>query len=305
MGIESDFIWQDGALVPFADAKVHVMSHALHYGLGVFEGVRAYTQPDGRPGIWRGDQHIKRFLDSAKMCRLRLPFSHEQITSACLDVLEANRFSAAYLRPLAFTGMGELGLGARSNPIHVIVAAWKWGAYVGDEALAAGIRLKTSSFVRHHPNAALQRAKVVGNYVNNILARYEANEDGYEEAVMLDNQGFIAEGTGENLFFVTDGVIYTPPAQNILPGITRASLLDLFRHEGYDVREELFGRDALYSADEVFLCGTAAEITPVREVDRRTVGNGQRPVTTWVQKAYADAVHGRLEWMNGDIRRRD
>jgi branched-chain amino acid aminotransferase len=304
MGIESDFIWLDGALVPFADARVHVMSHALHYGLGVFEGVRAYAQPDGRPGIWRSDQHLKRFLDSAKMCRLRLPFNHEQISTACLDVLEANRFSAAYLRPLAFTGMGELGLGARGNPIHVVVAAWKWGAYVGEEALAAGIRLKTSSFVRHHPNAALQRAKVVGNYVNNILARYEANEDGYEEAVMLDHQGFVAEGTGENLFFISNGVVYTPPAQNILPGITRASILDLLRHEGYEVREQLFGRDALYTADEVFLCGTAAEVTPVREVDRRTVGNGDRPVTSWVQKAYSDAVHGRIDWLRDDIKTR-
>lgn len=304
MGIESDYIWMDGQLVPFADAKVHVMSHALHYGLGVFEGVRAYPQPDGRPGIWRCDQHLRRFLESAKMCRFQIPYTVEQLADACLQVLEANKFSAAYIRPLAFTGMGEMGLGARKNPIHTVVATWKWGVYVGEEALVAGIRLKTSSFVRHHPNAALQRSKVVGNYVNNILARYEANEDGYEEAVLLDNQGFVAEGTGENLFYVADGIVYTPPAQNILPGITRASVIDLLRHEGYEVREQLFGRDALYVADEVFLCGTAAEITPVREVDRRTVGTGARPVTSWVQKAYSDAVHGRTAWMRDSVRTR-
>jgi branched-chain amino acid aminotransferase len=301
MGIESDFIWMDGDLVPFADAKVHVMSHALHYGLGVFEGVRAYEQPDGKPGIWRCQQHIQRLFNSAKMCRLRIPYTPEHLVDVCLDVLDANRFSSAYLRPLVFTGMGELGLGARSNPIHVVIASWRWGAYVGEEALAAGIRLKTSTFVRHHPNAALQRSKVVGNYVNNILARYEANEDGYEEAVLLDNQGFVAEGTGENLFFVSDGVVFTPPAQNILPGITRGSIIDLLRHEGYEVREQLFGRDALYTADEIFLCGTAAEVTPVREVDRRAVGSGERPVSSWVQRAYADAVRGRTPWILDSI----
>lgn len=293
MGIESDFIWFDGHLVPFADAKVHVLAHALHYGMAAFEGVRAYEQPDGRPGIWRLDAHIGRLLDSCRMVKIPCTFDHATISEACLSVLEANRFNAAYLRPIVFNGAKSMGLGARDNPVHTVVAAWHWGAYVGEEALARGIRLKTSSFVRHHPNAALQRAKISGNYVNNCIARYEAADDGYDEALMLDHTGLVAEGTGENLFLVKGGEVWTPPPINVLPGITRQSVMDLLTAEGFVVREVPFGRDAVYVADEVFLTGTAAEITPVAEIDRRPIGRGDRPVTRRVQEGYAAMVRGR------------
>ncbi len=295
MGIESDAIWFDGRIVPFADAKVHVLSHTLHYGMGGFEGIRAYTQPDGSPGIWRLHDHIVRLERTMHVLRTPLPFSIEAIEAACGEVLRANRMTEAYLRPLAFLGMGAMGLGARTNPVHVIVAAWAWGAYMGDEGLDKGIRLRTSSFTRHHPNAAMPRAKVIGQYVNSVLARYEANDDGYDEALLLDASGMVAEGTGENLFCVADGRVVTPSATNLLPGITRASVLEILHQAGIPVVEATLGRDALYVADEVFLCGTAAEITPVAELDRRRIGNGRPgPITRLVQKTYADAVRGRV-----------
>lgn len=299
MGIESEKIWFDGALVPYAQAQIHVLAHGLHYGYGAFEGIRAYTQPDGRAGIWRLDLHMRRLGDTVRMMRLTMAFDEDTLGSACHDVLDANGFTEAYLRPLVFTGAGAMGLGARNNPVHVVIAAWKWGAYMGEEGIDRGIRLKTSSFVRHHPNAALQRAKVSGHYVNNILARYEANDDGFDEAMMLDHHGYVAEGTGENLFLVRDGVVYTPPAINILPGITRRSVLEILRHEDYVVRDDIqFGRDALYTADEVFLCGTAAEITPVREIDRRPIGKGSPgPITRRVREVYGEAVRGRVPWL--------
>lgn len=302
MGIESDVIWFDGELVPFAQANVHVLSHSLHYGMGAFEGIRAYEQPDGRPGIWRLDAHMRRLLDSVRMVRWTPTVSGAQIRQGCLDVLEANRFKAAYIRPLIFAGMGSMGIGARNNPIHTIIAAWDWGAYMGEEGVKNGVRIKTSSFVRQHPNAALQRAKLVGHYVNSILARYEANDDGYDEALILDHQGHVAEGSGENIFFARDGVVYTPSEINVLPGVTRASVMDILRHEGIEVREALFGRDALYCADEVFMTGTAAEITPVREIDRRPVGDGKAgPLTRKVQAIYGDAVRGRIDWLSAGI----
>lgn len=301
MGVESDFIWMDGKLVPFADAKIHVMSHALHYGLGAFEGIRAYAQPDGKPGIWRLPQHLRRLHETVSMMRLKCPYDEATLARAHFEVLESNRFPEAYIRPIIFTGAGTLGLGARNNPIHTVIAAFQWGLYMSEEATKAGIRLKTSSFVRHHPNAALQRMKISGNYVNNILARYEANEDGYDEAVMLDHNGFVAEGTGENLFLVRDGVVLTPPVMNILPGITRQSVIDILTHEGVEVREQLFGRDALYTADEVFLCGTAAEITGVAEVDRRTLPNAWGPIGTMIRETYANAVRGKVDWLKPSI----
>jgi len=298
MGIESDVIWMDGELVPFADAKVHVLSHTLHYGLGAFEGIRAYEQPDGRAGIFRLREHLERLVDSIHMARMPDKWTLEQLEEACVEVLRANKFTSAYLRPLAFLGMGEMGLGARNNPLHIIVAAWPWGAYLGEEGLEKGVRLRTSSFTRNHPNAALSRAKVVGHYVNSIMARYEANDDGFDEALMLDQNGMVAEGTGENVFVIKDGVVKTPPVANILPGITRRTMIELLRGEGYEVLEQLFGRDAFYVADEAFMCGTAAEVTPIRELDRRTVGAGRRgPVTTRMQELYSDAVRGKLPSM--------
>ncbi len=298
MGIESDQIWFDGRLVPFAEAQVHVLSHTLHYGLGGFEGIRAYEQPDGRHGVWRLRDHLVRLERTMHMLRTPLPISLDALEAAHHAVLRANRMTEAYLRPLVFLGMRAMGLGARNNPVHVVVAAWNWGAYMGEDGLANGIRLKTSTFVRHHPNAALPRAKVVGHYVNSILSRYEANDDGYDEALMLDSQGLVAEGTGENVFLVADGVVSTPPLTNALPGLTRATVLELLADEGIPVVERPFGRDALYCADEVFLSGTAAEITPVRELDRRTIGIGKPgPVTLRVQSLYADAVRGKIPRM--------
>lgn len=302
MGIESEWIWMDGRLVPFAEAQVHVLAHTLHYGLGAFEGIRAYEQPDGRAGVWRLDEHLERLFDSLKMARLSSPVSLDDLRNACLEVLRANGFSEAYLRPIAFMGKGAMGLGARNNPIHVVVAAWKWGAYLGDEAMQNGSRLRTSSFSRNHPNAALSRAKIVGHYVNSIMARYEAIDDGFDEALMLDHLGFVAEGTGENVFVVKGNVVKTPPVANILPGITRRTVIEILEHEGYDVREQLFGRDAFYVADEAFMCGTAAEITPIHSLDRRVIGAGRPgPVTRKVLDVYGDAVHGRVDWLRGGI----
>lgn len=300
MGIESDYIWFDGEMVPFADAKIHVLSHGLHYGIGAFEGIRAYEQPDGKPGIWRLDPHIRRLADTVKMMRLPWKVTPEAVWRACFQVLEANKFSQAYLRPIIFTGAGTLGLGARNNPVHTVVAAFDWGAYI-DNGVDHGITLKTSSFCRHHPNAALQRMKIAGNYVNNVLARYEAMDDGFDEAVMLDAHGYVAEGTGENLFYARDGVVYTPMPVNVLPGVTRQTVIDILRHEGIEVREQLFGRDALYSADEIFLCGTAAEITPVRELDRRPTPQGVGPISKMVRDTYAAGVRGKIEWMKPGV----
>lgn len=298
MGIESKSIWFDGKLVPFEEANVHVLSHTLHYGLGAFEGIRAYQQPDGTAGVWRLDEHLTRLLDSMRMIRIGVSFDVPQLRQACLEVLEANDFTEAYIRPLAFLGHGAMGLGARTNPLHIAIAAWKWGAYLGDEGLSKGVRLKTSSFSRNHPNAAMSRAKVVGHYVNSILARYEANDDGYDEALMLDFGGMVAEGTGENVFVVKDGVVKTPPVTNILPGITRRTMIEMLAKDGIEVKEQLFGRDAFYVADEAFMCGTAAEVTPIAEVDRRLVGNGTPgPITQRLQTLYHQAVRGELDWM--------
>lgn len=296
MGIESRFIWMDGKLVPFDDAKVHVLSHTLHYGLGVFEGIRSYRQATGGGGVFRLDEHLKRLMDSARMCRIDMPCTQADLRHACLETLRANEMEEAYIRPIAFFGMGKMGLGARDNPVHVAIAVWDWGKYLGDDGVLNGIRVQTSSFTRHHVNSNLQRAKVIGHYVNSILARYEAIDNGYDEAIMLDGSGYVAEGTGENLFAVRDGVVKTPPVVNILGGITRKTAMEILRHEGVVVQETHFGRDAIYIADEVFLSGTAAEITPVREADRRVIGP-PGPVTRRVQELYGAGVRGEVDWL--------
>ena len=302
MSIESDWIWFDGELVPYAEAQIHVLSHTLHYGLGAFEGIRAYEQPDGRPGIWRLREHLGRFQDSLRMARLPQPYTLDQLEDACHTILEKNGFTSAYLRPLAFMGAGQMGLGARNNPLHVVVAGWKWGAYLGEEGMSKGVRLKTSSFSRNHPNAAMARAKITGHYVNSIMARYEANDDGYDEALMLDFHGMVAEGTGENVFVVKDGVVKTPPVTNILPGITRRTVIEILQRQGIEVREQPFGRDAFYVADEAFMCGTAAEVTPIHSLDRRVVGEGvPGPVTRMVQSMYLDGVRGKVDWLREHV----
>jgi branched-chain amino acid aminotransferase len=302
MSIKSDYIWMDGELLPFSEAKVHILSHTLHYGLGAFEGIRSYKQDDGRGGIFKLDAHLQRLMDSAKMCRMKMPFTHEELRNACLETLQANKFNEAYIRPIVYLGHGAMGLGARNNPVRVSVATWQWGAYLGDDGIKNGIHVGTSSYTRHHINANLQRAKIIGHYVNSILARYEANENGYQEAIMLDHSGYVAEGTGENLFLIKNGRAKTPPVVNILPGITRRTAIDILTKNGIPYDEMPFGRDAMYVADEVFMTGTAAEITPVVECDRLKIGNGKPgPITQMVQQVYQDAVRGRVDWLRDAI----
>lgn len=302
MGIESKYIWFDGKLVPYAEANVHVLSHTLHYGLGVFEGIRAYRQTSGGGGVFALDEHLRRLEDSARMSRIPLRYSRAELRAACLETLRANEMEEAYIRPIVFFGAGEMGLGARNNPVHVVIAVWDWGKYLGEEGIRNGIRVQTSTFTRHHVNSNLQRAKVIGHYVNSILARYEAIDNGYDEAIMLDHQGYVAEGTGENLFVARDGVVKTPPVVNILGGITRRTVIDILKHENIPIHEMHFGRDALYIGDEVFLTGTAAEVTPVREVDKRQIGSGSRgPIAKLVQDIFNAGVHGEVDWLKPKI----
>lgn len=304
MTIESKFVWMDGKMVPYEEANVHLLSHTLHYGLGAFEGIRSYRQHDGGGGIFKLDEHLQRLFDSAKMCRMTMPFDLETVRQACIDTLKANEFEEAYIRPIVFLGHGAMGLGTRNNPVRVAVATWQWGAYLGDEGIKNGIRCGTSSYTRHHINANLQRAKIIGHYVNSIMARYEANDNGYDEAIMLDHSGYVAEGTGENLFVIKDGLVKTPPVVNILAGITRKTALEILHHEGVESVEMPFGRDAMYVADEVFMTGTAAEITPVRECDRLDIGSGKPgPITKRVQEIYSKGVRGKIPWMTKYITR--
>lgn len=288
-------IWMDGELIPWEEAKVHVLTHTLHYGLGVFEGIRCYKCVDGRSGIFRLDEHIERLFQSARIAQIEIPFSKEEIKQACKEVLLANGLEEAYIRPLVFIGEGVMGVHPYDNPVRVAVIAWRWGAYLGEEALKKGTRAKTSSFVRHHPNAMMTKAKICGNYVNSVLAKREAVRLGYDEAILLDPDGYVAEASGENIFLVKDKVIKTTPPTTILPGITRDCVINIARDRGYQVVEERFTRDELYIADEVFLTGTAAEVTPIREIDDRPIGNGTPgEVTREIQEAYFKAVRGEL-----------
>ena len=291
--IKADHIWIDGELVPFAESKVHVLTHALHYGIGVFEGIRAYKTADGRSAIFRLREHLQRLHDSAHVVLMAIPFDVPALEKACVEVLRANRLDAGYLRPLAFFGAGAMGVGAQ-NPVQVIVAAWPWGAYLSEEGLAKGIRAKVSSFTRMHVNVQMVRAKISGQYVNSFLATREAALSGYEEAILLDTEGYVAEGAGENLFIVKNGVLQTPPLSSaVLAGITRDSVLTIARDLGVPVKEEKFTRDTMYLADELFMTGTAAEVTPVREVDNRRIGTGSPgPVTRRIQEQYFRAVRG-------------
>jgi branched-chain amino acid aminotransferase len=287
-------IWLDGALVDWDQANVHILTHSLHYGLGVFEGIRCYKLDDGRSAIFRLDEHIRRLFDSARIVSLPMPFSHEAIVNACLDTVRANGLDECYLRPIAFVGEGAMGLGAMKNPTRVSVIAWRWGAYLGDEGLQKGIRAKVSSFQRAGVNSLMAKGKVVGHYVNSILAKREVLTAGYDEAIMLDPQGYVCEASGENIFVVRDGVVHTPAlGASILGGITRDSTLVLLEELGVPVVERPIARDELYVADEIFLVGTAAEVTPVRELDDRPIGKGSRgPITERVQARYFEVVRG-------------
>jgi branched-chain amino acid aminotransferase len=300
--VKADRIWMDGKLVAFEDAKVHVLTHTLHYGIGVFEGIRAYRTADGRSAVFRLKEHVQRLYDSAHVVLMQIPFTPEQLEAACIEVLRANKLAEGYVRPLAFFGAEAMGIGA-PNPVQVIVAAWPWGAYLSEEGLKRGIRAKVSSFTRMHVNVQMVRAKICGQYVNSYLATREAALSGYEEAILLDTEGYVAEGAGENIFIVKNGTLQTPPLSSaVLGGITRDSVLRIARDHGIPVKEEKFTRDAMYLADELFMTGTAAEVTPVREVDNRRVGKGEPgPVTKKIQDTYFRVIRGEepryREWL--------
>lgn len=290
---KADSIWFDGKLVPWNEAQVHVLTHTLHYGVGVFEGIRCYSCADGGSAVFRLQEHVERLFHSAKINEMVIPFTQEDICTAIIDTLKANKLSEGYVRPLAFIGAGVMGVFPADNPIQTIIATWPWGAYLGAEALEKGIRVKTSTFTRHHVNVMMTKSKTCGNYVNSVLAKREALADGYNEALMLDVDGYVCEATGENIFIVRNGVIKTPPLGSILAGITRESVMLLAEDLGYTVVEDRFTRDELYCADEAFFTGTAAEVTPIREVDRRVIGAGCRgPVTNAVQDAYFKVLRG-------------
>jgi branched-chain amino acid aminotransferase len=292
--ISGEKIWLDGRMIPWDEARVHVLTHTLHYGLGVFEGVRCYATDDGRSAVFRLPEHVRRLFESAHINLMKIPYSREVVTQAVLDALRENSLAEGYIRPLAFIGDGAMGLNPADNPVRVAVIAWAWGKYLGEEGMERGIRCRVSSFTRHHVNAKMQKGKTCGDYVNSILAKREALLDGYDEAILLDASGLVAEASGENLFVVRDGEIKTPPLANVLEGITRASVIELARDKGMSVIEAPITRDELYVADEIFLTGTAAEVTPVREVDHRQIGPGKRgPITKTLQDAFFDVVAGR------------
>ncbi len=298
----TDHIWLDGRFVPWEAATVHVLTHTLHYGLGVFEGVRCYEGSGGAASIFRLAEHTERLFASAHIVGLDIPFTPAQINAACHETVTKNGLSTCYLRPLVFLGDGEMGLSAVHNPVRVAIAAWPWGSYLGDEGVRNGIRVKTSSFQRFSVNSLMSKAKVVGHYVNSILASVEVRRSGYDEALMLDAAGFVAECSGENIFIVKKGRVKTSPLTSVLPGITRDSAMTILRDRGVECAEERFTRDEIYVADEAFLTGTAAEITPIRELDDRRIGNGRPgPITQSVQTTYAQAVRGELphyrEWL--------
>ena len=295
-------IWMDGQLVEWRDAKIHVLSHTLHYGCGAFEGVRAYNTAGGT-AIFRLREHTERLFNSAKILRMQIPFSFDQVVEAQKEVVRANRLDSGYLRPLVWIGDKKLGVSPKGNTIHLMVAAWPWGAYLGEEGLKRGIRVKTSSYTRHHVNITMTQAKAVSNYTNSILANMEATDEGYDEAMLLDSAGFVSEGAGENLFVIRKGVVYTPDlSAGALNGITRDTVFAICRDLGLTVVEKRITRDEVYICDEAFFTGTAAEVTPIRELDRIPLGAGERgPITGKIQSAFFDIVNGRdpkyAEWL--------
>jgi branched-chain amino acid aminotransferase len=288
-------IWYDGKMVPWRDANTHVLTHTLHYGLGVFEGLRAYETAQG-PAIFRLQEHTDRLFNSAHIFMMKIPYDKATLMQAQCDVVKQNKLSSAYIRPIAFYGAEAMGLSARTLSVHVAIAAWSWGTYLGPEALENGIRVKTSSFTRHHVNINMCRAKSVTTYANSILANQEVAINGYDEALLLDVEGYVAEGSGENIFIVKQGKLYTPDLTSCLEGITRASILELASELGIPVIEKRITRDEIYCADEAFFTGTAAEVTPIRELDNRIIGQGKRgPITEKIQTLFFDCVKGRAK----------
>jgi branched-chain amino acid aminotransferase len=301
MSDRDGWIWYDGNMVPWRDATTHVLTHSLHYGLSVFEGVRAYKTAAGT-AIFRLREHTERLFNSAHIFMMKIPFTPEQLIEAQRQVVRANKLEACYLRPIAFYGSEKMGVSPNGASVHVAIAAWPWGAYLGEEGLLKGIRVKTSSYARHHVNVSMVRSKTAGHYVNSVLANLEATRDGYDEALLLDTQGFVAEGAGENLFIVRGGQLFEPQLASGLAGITRRTVIELARDLGWSVQSAPMTRDDVYLAEEAFFSGTAAEITPIRELDGRTIGAGRRgPVTEKIQSAFFDAVNGRApkyrEWL--------
>ncbi len=295
-------IWFDGKMVPWREAKTHVLTHTLHYGMGVFEGVRAYKTEQGT-AIFRLHEHTDRLFRSAHILNMPMPFDKETINQAQLDAVRENKLESAYIRPMCFYGSEGMGLRADNLKVHVMVAAWSWGAYLGAEGMEKGIRIRTSSYTRHHVNITMCKAKANGNYMNSMLALQEAIACGYDEAMLLDNEGYVAEGSGENIFLVRDGALITPDLTSALDGITRNTIFRLAKEIGLEIREKRITRDEVYIADEAFFTGTAAEVTPIREVDNRAIGNGKRgPITEKLQSMYFDVVHGRKnlhpEWLS-------
>jgi branched-chain amino acid aminotransferase len=294
MADRDGFIWHDGKLVPWREATTHVLTHSLHYGLAVFEGLRAYKTAGGT-AIFRLKEHTDRLFNSAHIYMMQMPYDKETLMEAHKEVVRANKLDSCYLRPIAFYGSEKMGVSPKGAKVHVSIAAWPWGAYLGEEGLANGIRVKTSSYARHHVNVSMCRAKYSGTYANSILANMEATEHGYDEALLLDVDGFVAEGAGENLFVVKDGQIYEPEIASALVGITRATVIQLAKELGYEVKAKRLTRDDLYIADEAFFSGTAAEVTPIREVDGRQIGAGRRgPLTEKIQSLFFDVVNGRV-----------
>ncbi|GJL73074.1 MAG: branched chain amino acid aminotransferase [Nitrosomonas sp.] len=288
-------IWYDGKMVPWRDANIHILTHTLHYGLGVFEGIRAYQTTQG-PAIFRLREHTDRLFNSAHIFMMKMPYDKITVMQAQCDVVKENKLDSGYIRPIAFYGSEAMGLSAKTLSVHVAIAAWSWGTYLGAESLENGIRVKTSSFTRHHVNINMCRAKSVTTYANSILAHQEVAQDGYDEALLLDVDGYVAEGSGENIFIVKQGKIYTPDLTSCLEGITRASVIELAAEIGIPVIEKRITRDEIYCAEEAFFTGTAAELTPIRELDNRTIGSGKRgPITARLQSMFFDCVSGKTE----------
>ena len=286
-------IWKDGKLIDWRDATIHVLTHSLHYGMGVFEGVRAYKTDKGT-AIFRLREHTERLFNSAKIFQLQIPFDQQTVMDAQLQVVRENKLESCYIRPLVWIGDEKLGISAKGNRIHIAIAAWPWGAYLGEDGLNKGIRVKTSSFTRHHVNVSMVRAKASGYYINSILANQEALADGYDEALLLDTDGYVSEGSGENVFIVKNGKIYTPDLASCLDGITRDAVVTIAQDLGFEVIQKRITRDEVYCCDEAFFTGTAAEVTPIRELDNRQIGDGKRgPITTKLQSLFFDAVAGR------------
>lgn len=291
-----DKIWMDGRLIPWDEANVHILTHSLHYGMGIFEGIRCYLCDDGKSAIFRLRDHIDRLFDSAKIADLNMPFSKKEIIEACKEILRVNNLKEGYIRPLVFIGEGVMGVHPGDNPIRVAIITWPWGAYLGEGAVERGIRVKVSSFTRHHVNVMMTKAKICGNYVNSVLAKREVTKLGYDEALMLDTEGYVSEASGENIFIVKNGILKTTPLTSILNGITRDSVIQIAKSKKIPLVEERFTRDELYTAHEAFFTGTAAELTPIREVDDRVIGNGKPgPITKEIQTMFFDIVKGRNE----------